>query len=150
MVLSPTIAGTRRPTVLAGASTTQQGVNQIARNLDVMMEPSDGSPEPLSERDPERSIFLLVTPQLFMDHPTSRLYGWLMNTIEATGGPWGAGSRPSVCRARRTRGSNRLDQLGDDQQCLATCLGLAGSRRLTWRTEAKSSTTSARRVVTSI
>ena len=53
--------------------------NQIARNLDVMLEPSSVQPEPLSQRDPDRSFFLLVTPQLFIDNPTSRLYGWLMN-----------------------------------------------------------------------
>jgi hypothetical protein len=52
--------------------------NQIARNLDVMLEPNGSLPVPLSGRDPKRSFFLLVTPQLFIDHPTSRLYGWLM------------------------------------------------------------------------
>ena len=52
--------------------------NQIARNVDVMLEHNRDLPSPMSMRAPDRSFFLLITPQLFMDHPTSRLYGWLM------------------------------------------------------------------------
>lgn len=53
--------------------------NQIVRNVDVMPETNERLPKPLSSRDPRFTFFLLVTPQIFLDHPTSRLYGWLMN-----------------------------------------------------------------------
>lgn len=49
--------------------------NQIARNLDVLLEPA--RPGPLGGRDPKQSCFVLVTPQTFKDHPRSRLYGVL-------------------------------------------------------------------------
>jgi len=51
--------------------------NQIARNIDVMMgAENDTLPDPLNKRDPKRTLFLLVTPKLFKDNPTSRLYGY--------------------------------------------------------------------------
>jgi hypothetical protein len=75
--------------------------NQIARNLDVMLEPNGSLPAPLSGRDPERSFFLLVTPQLFIDHPTSRLYGWLMSDYRDNAG---ALARDLVHRADRLEG----------------------------------------------
>lgn len=53
--------------------------NQIARNVDVMLEANPSLPAPLSLRRPEHSFFLLLTPHLFKDNPRSRLYGWLMN-----------------------------------------------------------------------
>lgn len=53
--------------------------NQIARNIDVMLEQNDNLPEPLSLRQPERTLFALLTPEIFRQHPHSRLYGWLMN-----------------------------------------------------------------------
>jgi hypothetical protein len=53
--------------------------NQIARNIDVMLERNDGLPEPLSLRQPERTLFALLTPEVFCKHPDSRLYGWLMD-----------------------------------------------------------------------
>lgn len=49
--------------------------NQIARNLDVLLEPA--RPGALGGRDPQQSCFVLVTPQTFQDHPRSRLYGVL-------------------------------------------------------------------------
>jgi len=52
--------------------------NQIARNIDVMLEENAGRPHPLSRRRPDRSLFVLVTPQMLRDRPESRLYGWLM------------------------------------------------------------------------
>lgn len=57
--------------------------NQIARNVDVMLETNESLPAPLSARRPERSFFLLLTPQLFKDNPRSRLYGWLMNDYQS-------------------------------------------------------------------
>jgi hypothetical protein len=50
--------------------------NQIARNLDVMLE--DGQePEWLARREANRSLFALLTPQCFRNRPHSRLYGFL-------------------------------------------------------------------------
>jgi len=53
--------------------------NQIARNVDVMLEQNGGLPEPLNLRQPERTLFVLLTPESFRKQPHSRLYGWLMN-----------------------------------------------------------------------
>ena len=53
--------------------------NQIARNIDVMLEGNDSLCFPLNKRDPYKTLFLLVTPQLFKDNPQSRLYGYKMN-----------------------------------------------------------------------
>ena len=50
--------------------------NQIARNIDVMLESNKRLCDPLKKRDPNKSIFLLLTPKLFKDNPTSRLYGY--------------------------------------------------------------------------
>jgi hypothetical protein len=64
--------------------------NQIARIIDVMLEKPPGfekpnSKNPLSKRDPKRTIFVLVTPRMFQKNPHSRLYGWLMNDYMKTG-----------------------------------------------------------------
>lgn len=58
--------------------------NQIARNIDVMLEKPKGSgASPLDKRLPERTSFVLITPDLFRSRETglrgSRLYGWLMD-----------------------------------------------------------------------
>jgi hypothetical protein len=53
--------------------------NQIARNIDVMLDRNDALCPPLNHRDPEKTLFLLLTPQLFKDNPQSRLYGYKMN-----------------------------------------------------------------------
>jgi hypothetical protein len=53
--------------------------NQIARNIDVTLERNDSLPEPLNLRRPERTLFVLLTPEVFRKRPDSRLYGWLMN-----------------------------------------------------------------------
>lgn len=50
--------------------------NQIARNIDVMLESNERLCNPLDKRDPDKSLFLLVTPKLFKDNPSSRLYGY--------------------------------------------------------------------------
>lgn len=57
--------------------------NQIARNVDVMLESNADMPEPLDRRDPERTLFVLLTPELFRDWPHTRLYGWLLNEYRA-------------------------------------------------------------------
>lgn len=52
--------------------------NQIARSIDVMLERNPNLQEPLTRRRPEKTFFVLITPEIFRDHPESRLYGWLM------------------------------------------------------------------------
>jgi len=52
--------------------------NQIARNIDVMFERNGSLCSPLNLRRPERTLFLLVTPKIFKDNPSSRLYGYKM------------------------------------------------------------------------
>jgi len=52
--------------------------NQIIRNVDVMLEAGDGLLPPASRRRPERSLFVLLTPEVFRQPPHTRLYGWLM------------------------------------------------------------------------
>lgn len=53
--------------------------NQIARNVDVMLESNENLCDPLNKRDPDKTLFLLVTPRIFKDNPSSRLYGYKMN-----------------------------------------------------------------------
>ena len=52
--------------------------NQLARNIDVMLDRQEPLPAPLSLRDPDRSLFALLTPAMFRAQPHSRLYGWLL------------------------------------------------------------------------
>ena len=56
--------------------------NQLARNIDVMLDANPGLPAPLSKRAPERTCFVLLTPEVFRDHPHSRLYGWLLPSYQ--------------------------------------------------------------------
>jgi len=58
--------------------------NQIARNLDVLLESNEGMPEPLSCRRPDRTLLMLLTPETFRRHPESRLYGWLLREYRDT------------------------------------------------------------------
>jgi hypothetical protein len=57
--------------------------NQLARTIDVMLEPP-GRRVPLSERGPEQTFLVLVTPEIVRGGKAenaisrSRLYGWLM------------------------------------------------------------------------
>lgn len=52
--------------------------NQLARNIDVMLDANPRLPAPLSARHPDRTCFVLLTPGVFKRHPHSRLYGWLL------------------------------------------------------------------------
>ncbi len=54
--------------------------NQIARTVDVLMDRQDDLQPPLNQRRPERTCLVLLTPQVFMDRPSTRLYGWLMDS----------------------------------------------------------------------
>lgn len=56
--------------------------NQIARNIDVMLEANHGIAAPLNRRDPRQTCFVLITPELFLRNPDTRLYGWLMNDYQ--------------------------------------------------------------------
>ena len=53
--------------------------NQIVRNIDVMLEKNSELYEPLNCRDPKSTLFLLLTPRLFKENPSRRLYGYIMN-----------------------------------------------------------------------
>ena len=50
--------------------------NQIARIIDVMLEPSSNQDNVLSKREPDKTLFLLITPRLFKENPHTRLYGY--------------------------------------------------------------------------
>jgi len=52
--------------------------NQLARNVDVLLEANPQLSTPLDVRLPERTFLALITPEVFKKHPSSRLYGWLM------------------------------------------------------------------------
>lgn len=54
--------------------------NQIIRNIDVMLsDKNENLNEPLNKREPEKSLFLLLTPKLYIDNPKTRLYGYKYN-----------------------------------------------------------------------
>jgi hypothetical protein len=50
--------------------------NQLVRNLDVLIEPTT-VPDAIAQRDPDATLFALLTPECFRRHWQSRLYGWL-------------------------------------------------------------------------
>ncbi|MCF7939847.1 MAG: hypothetical protein K9L68_14740 [Spirochaetales bacterium] len=52
--------------------------NQLARNIDVMLDNTSKHGSGLENRDPDKSLFSLLTPESFKQYPSSRLYGWLM------------------------------------------------------------------------
>ncbi|MFW9809570.1 MAG: hypothetical protein ACFFE6_09340 [Candidatus Thorarchaeota archaeon] len=53
--------------------------NQMARIIDVMLEDNSPLCEPLCRRDPEKTLFLLLTPEIFKINPSRRLYGCKFN-----------------------------------------------------------------------
>ncbi|MBI0584651.1 MAG: hypothetical protein ISF22_10560 [Methanomassiliicoccus sp.] len=50
--------------------------NQMARNIDVMLEWNLDKHGPLARRNPNRTVFLLVTPEIIKGCPHSRFYGY--------------------------------------------------------------------------
>jgi hypothetical protein len=56
--------------------------NQLARNIDVMLEEYPDLDNMLSKRKADRSLFVLLTPRPFRDRPHSRLYGWLLHEYQ--------------------------------------------------------------------
>jgi hypothetical protein len=53
--------------------------NQIARNVDVMLKKNSDLCSPLDKREPEKTLFLLLTPRTFQNDPSSRLFGYKFN-----------------------------------------------------------------------
>jgi hypothetical protein len=53
--------------------------NQIARNIDVMLERNRDVYHPLDRRDPEKTLFLLLTPRIFQENRSARFYGYKLN-----------------------------------------------------------------------
>lgn len=68
--------------VLSDVSTSVQHDvmrNQLSRYIDVLLDRHPNLDlETLAKRRPERTCLVLLTPEIFRDNPTSRLYGWLM------------------------------------------------------------------------
>ncbi len=58
--------------------------NQLARNIDAMLERNPDLQPPLKHRDPDLSAFVLLTPRMFQENPRSRLYGWLMQEYQTS------------------------------------------------------------------
>jgi len=58
--------------------------NQLARTIDVMLERNANLREPLSLRQPERTLFAMLTPEMFRQDPHSRLYGWLLDEYRSS------------------------------------------------------------------
>ena len=54
--------------------------NQLARCVDVSLERATRSKRPLNVRDPEKTVVILQTPELFKKNPHSRLYGSLFHS----------------------------------------------------------------------
>ncbi len=54
--------------------------NQIARNIDIMLEDHRNNRlcTPLNKRDPSKTLFLLITPETFKKYGNSRLYSYKM------------------------------------------------------------------------
>ncbi len=52
--------------------------NQLARCIDILLEENNELPEALGKRDPEKSLFFLLTPDVFRQKPWTRLYGYLL------------------------------------------------------------------------
>lgn len=50
--------------------------NQIIRNLDIMLESYNNLHENLNKKDPEKCLFILLTPRKFTSKPYSRLYSY--------------------------------------------------------------------------
>ena len=100
--------------------------NQLARNIDVMLQPNPNLQKPLTQRLPGRTCFVLITPEIFRDHPQSRLYGWLMRDYQHHPAalrrdlPHRTGDR--LCRSRQPTG---LAQLGGLQPGAARRMPMA-------------------------
>jgi hypothetical protein len=52
--------------------------NQIARTVDVMLDPNPMLTPPLCNRDPDNTLFVFQSPAIFKTNPHARFYGWLL------------------------------------------------------------------------
>ena len=57
--------------------------NQLIRSIDVMLEQNLALGPPRSARIPERSLFVLLTPEMFRREPHTRLYGWMLREYQS-------------------------------------------------------------------
>jgi hypothetical protein len=62
----------------SGHTTYDARRNQIARNIDVLLDAHPGLSAHLAARQPARTCLVLVTPRMFQKHRSTRLYGHLM------------------------------------------------------------------------
>ena len=53
--------------------------NQLARTVDVLLDPNENLLGLLERREPKKSCVVLLTPEIFKTNPSTRLYGWLFN-----------------------------------------------------------------------
>jgi len=57
--------------------------NQLTRNIDIMLQPYAELRPQLNKRIPDRSLFCILTPQMFRDYPQSRHYAGLLAQYQA-------------------------------------------------------------------
>jgi len=50
--------------------------NQIIRNIDIMREEYSNLHDDLNKKDPNKTLFMLLTPRIFKEEPHHRLYGF--------------------------------------------------------------------------
>jgi hypothetical protein len=87
--------------------------NQLARTIDVMLE-APGQYPPLSQRKPERTFLVLLTPALMKPDGAanaigkSRLYGWLMPAYMDSGNPLLGQHLPHRDKHQLTEAAGRL------------------------------------------
>jgi hypothetical protein len=58
--------------------------NQLARNIDVLLPPIRSRRAPLTARDPSRTLFVLLTPEVFRRRKRTRLYGYLLRRYQSS------------------------------------------------------------------
>jgi len=56
--------------------------NQLARCIDILLDENKELLNALGKREPEKSLFLLLTPEVFRQSPWMRLYGYLFNEYQ--------------------------------------------------------------------
>jgi hypothetical protein len=61
---------------ISSHTTYNETRNQLIRNIDIMLEKNRGLKYPLNERDPDNSLFLLLTPEIFKNNSKTRFYGY--------------------------------------------------------------------------
>lgn len=54
----------------------------VTKLQEIMLEKNENLCYPLNKRDPDKTLFLLITPKLFKENPSSRLYGYKFNEYQ--------------------------------------------------------------------